>query len=209
MSWEERGAAVVTKLMKDLGITSAQAGGIVGNLGFESIGFTALHEIGQPEGQGGYGWAQWTGPRRDSFFDWCKIYHYDWHSDEGNYSYLLHELRTTHKQSLSALRKTTTLEAAVFTFGYYFEAPGGTTPDHLPGYEGRLDYARRALAGFTVPANEPSRIDLLPAAITTFNAAATLLQMALKDARFYNGKVDGDWGPASRAALLAYTGIKK
>jgi hypothetical protein len=36
-----------------------------------------------------------------------------------------------------------TLEKAVFEFGRLYEAPAGTTSTHLPGFAGRLDYAKQ------------------------------------------------------------------
>ena len=58
--------------MERFDLTAEQAAGVFGNLGTESAGFMAFHEKGQPEGKGGYGWAQWTADRRIEFFDFCK-----------------------------------------------------------------------------------------------------------------------------------------
>ncbi len=207
-SWGQRGGAVVRRLMADLGLTAEQAAGIVGNLGFESGGFNSLHEIGQPEGRGGYGWAQWTADRRVAFMDWCKAHNLAWTSDEANYGYLLAELHTTQAKSLEQVKKTTTVEAAVFTFGYWFERPGGTTEDHLPGYDGRLKYAKDALAGIAPEPPKPAPVGKPPVkverAVKAFNKSAARLQTVLQEIGFYTGKVDGDWGPLSRKALLAY-----
>ncbi len=202
-TWEERGGAVIKALIADLHLLAFQAAGIVGNLGFESAGFQILHEVGQSEGRGGYGWAQWTSARREQFFAWCQTYRYDWKSPAANYSFLLHELRTSQAHALEQIKKTTSLEAAVFTFGYWFERPGGTTEDYLPGYEGRLKYAQRALtgaSGSTPPAPEPIQpaLDNMLQVVAIFNATAKLLQSML------GLETDGDWGPESRKALLDY-----
>jgi hypothetical protein len=169
------------KLQKDLNIKPIHAAAILGNLGFESGGFTQLHELGQPAGQGGYGAAQWTGPRHTQFFNWCAMHGgIDWKSDEANYGFLIHELQTTQAHSLEHLKTTNNLEAAVFTFGYYYEAPGGTTAIYLPGQAGRMEYAQRALR-----AEQPS--------ITAIKAIQTILGV----------EPDGDFGPISQAALDA------
>lgn len=150
-SWEERGGWVLGSLMVDLGLVMNASGGIVGNTGFESIGFTKLHEIGQPEGLGGYGWGQWTADRRRSFFAFCKSVNLDWHLDEANYRYLVHELKGAYRRTVDALKamgENITLEQAVWSVGQTYERPGGTTPDNLPGYTGRLKYAQRAVNGY-------------------------------------------------------------
>ena len=58
---------IMAQLQSDFDLNEIQAAGIMGNIGYECGGFHQLHEIGQPEDKGGYGWAQWTGPRRLSF----------------------------------------------------------------------------------------------------------------------------------------------
>lgn len=146
-TWEVRGGWVVDALLRDFGLALHQAGGLVGNLGMESEGFTAFHQRGQPTGKGGYGWAQWTADRRVSFFDWCARNSLAPASDEANYGYLCWELKTTHQSTIAALRKCNTLEKAVFSVGQTFERPAGTTVTHLPGYDVRLAYAKRAVAG--------------------------------------------------------------
>lgn len=46
------------QLMEDFELKDIQAAGVFGNIGHECAGFEILHEIGQQEGKGGYGWAQ-------------------------------------------------------------------------------------------------------------------------------------------------------
>lgn len=147
-TWEQRGGWVVRRLMADLHLLDYQAAGIVGNLGFESIGFRTMQEIAPVAGgRGGWGWAQWTGPRRVDFERWAIEEHLPPASDEANYGYLLAELRGDYRSTVAALLKTRTPGEAVFSVGQTYERPGGTTPDHLPGYSSRLEYAKRALAG--------------------------------------------------------------
>ena len=205
-----RGRWMINQLMADLALNEISAAGIVGNLGYESAGFEKLREVGQPEGQGGFGWAQWTHDRRVSFLAWCQAQNLDWRSDEGNYGYLVHELRTTQAHALAAVRACGNLEGpsgSVFVFGRIFEAPGGTTDTYLPGYQDRLLYAKRALAG-AAPSPAPGPNPVPPTSFeslfTVFDKTVRAMQSFLHSAGYYEGQVDGDWGPGSRAALAEY-----
>ena len=130
-------------LMRDLpGLTAAQTGGILGNLGHECAGFRSLHQIGMPEGQGGYGWAQWDGARREAFFQWARDHGLQWPSDDANYSYLLHELQNSERGSLQELLLQTSVEAAVVSFDSRFERSG------VKAMESRIRYARLAMVAF-------------------------------------------------------------
>ena len=150
-SWKERGGWVVRALMRDFALTSEQAAGIVGNLGYESAGFTVLQEMAPAAGgRGGYGWAQWTGPR-GPFEAWCAVRGIPPSSDEANYGFLCEELRGTHRTTIEALRKCVSVEAAVWSVGQTYERPGGTTATNLPGYGGRCDYAYSALGAASAP----------------------------------------------------------
>lgn len=149
-SFEKRGGWVVGALMEDFNLTPEQAAGIVGNLGFESIAFTTLQEL-KPlvdGSKGGFGWAQWTAKRRRAFEAWCADQALDPSSDEANYNYVWEELSGDYANVLAALRKVKALERCVFVVGRLYETPAGTTSTHLPGFEGRLKYAQRALAGY-------------------------------------------------------------
>lgn len=134
--------AFMRQLMADFELKDFHAGGVFGNIGHECVGFTVLHEIGQPEGKGGYGWAQWTGPRRVQFFNWCTEHNLDWISDEANYGFLEFELRTSQSDAISALLKTTTLEAAVQAFERNFERAG------VPNYPSRNRWAQIAMDAY-------------------------------------------------------------
>jgi hypothetical protein len=98
----QRGAAITARLASDLNLTTAQAAGITGNLQAES-GLQAVQErspIGG--GRGGFGWAQWTGSRRDEFEAYAKANNLDPKSDEANYGYLLHELQGPESAKMMA-----------------------------------------------------------------------------------------------------------
>lgn len=223
VGYPARGRWLIDRLMTDLDLTEPQAAGIVGNIGFESGGLTKLHETGQPDGKGGYGWAQWTADRRVAFLNWCADKGLNWRSDEANYGYLLLELLSDYRYTIDALGNFRTVEEAVFSFGETFERPGGTTPDHLPGYTDRLTYAKCALAGprvtpaqlvgdrvgvSTPPSTPPVGSNVRPADIGTLavalGQAARALQTALKDLGLDPGPLDGIWGPRSQAAFDAW-----
>lgn len=159
VTFEKRGGWVVNALAKKYGLTLNQAAGPVGNLGYESAGFKALQEVAPmvAGSRGGYGWAMWTGPRRRAFEAWCRARSLKMSSDEANYGFLCHEMDGTHAYCLGPLRRESALERCVFVWGRDYEAPAGTTHDHLPAFDDRLKYARRALAGATVipTANSP------------------------------------------------------
>lgn len=128
------------RLKKDFQINDTQACGIWGNLGAETGGFVHLQEISPTVkgSRGGYGWMQWTGPRRKKYEAWCKAKGLNAAADETNYLYLVHETLTDEWKSIQQVRKTTTIEAATETFMKLNLRPG------KPHLEGRYRWARKA-----------------------------------------------------------------
>ncbi len=141
--------------MERFDLTAEQAAGVFGNLGTESAGFMAFHEKGQPEGRGGYGWAQWTADRRDKFFDFCKRNSLEPESDEGSYGFLCAELETKpdYSAAITALKLTRTLEDAVEAFEREYERAG------IKGMPSRINWARKALDIYTHPPEQPAAPD--------------------------------------------------
>lgn len=132
-----------TRLMTDLGITDIQACGIWGNIGAETGGFKHLQEL-KPVvagSRGGYGWMQWTGPRRRKYEAWCQSRSLNPANDESNYQYLVYETKTDEQKSLSQLKKTTSIEAAVETFMAHNLRPG---VKHL---DSRINWGKQAYNG--------------------------------------------------------------
>ncbi len=151
-SFAQRGGWLVNRLAADFDLTLEQAAGIVGNLGFESNRLKTMQEQAPIGGRGGWGWGQWTASRRVAFERWAAAHNLPPASDEANYDYLVHELlgedhRFDYSGTITALRRTSTLAEAVFSFGQTYERPYGTTPDHLPGFSDRLKIAQEALDG--------------------------------------------------------------
>lgn len=123
----EVGQRLMGDLMRDFGLTEAQAAGVVGNLDHESGGFKSLQEI-EPlvEGsRGGYGYAQWTGPRRRAFEAWAAENGLDPASYEANYGFLRHELTATPEGAvIDKLRGAQDPATAATIFSKTFLRPG-------------------------------------------------------------------------------------
>lgn len=168
---------IMSKLMADLGLGFDDAAAIVGNLGHESAGFKALQEI-EPTvkgSRGGYGWAQWTGPRRRLYEAYCKRNNLNPASDEANYAFLYVELTGTHKAAIPALRAARSLRDKVVAFEKKYERAG------VKHYDSRYAYAKRALAVYkpmvpppsAVPPAPPPEADPRDVGLAASGAAAT------------------------------------
>ncbi len=136
-------------LMFDFGFTNNQAAGIVGNLHVESAGFKTLQEI-QPmqyvngklvpskTARGGYGYAQWTGPRRRAFEAWANDKGYSTASYAANYGFLKHEMTNTGERRVVArVKATQTVDQATKVFMQTFLRPG------IPHLSSRISNARK------------------------------------------------------------------
>lgn len=119
---------IMRRLLRDFAISVDDAAAIVGNLGHECAGFTKLQEINPvvKGSKGGYGWAQWTGPRRRAFENWCKERKLGVASDTGNYGFLVAELRGPEKKAIPAVVAAGTLAAKVKAFERAYERAGVT-----------------------------------------------------------------------------------
>lgn len=137
-------AAVETygpRFMTDLGLDKLKVAGIFGNLAVESDQFRALQEY-KPVvagSRGGWGWPQWTGPRRRAFEAWAAEKGFKFDNPEAFYGYMLVELRGSEVGALTALRATTTLDRATEVFMLKYERPG------VPHLDKRKAYALEAL----------------------------------------------------------------
>lgn len=140
-AFNEKGAAVMARLQRDFGLTRTQAAAIVGNLGHESKGLQAINEEKPliPGSRGGFGWAQWTGPRRRAFDAWVAKNGLDPKSDEANYGFLKHELQTTHKHAIKNLKRQSDPHAAMVQFESDYEGAG------IKAFPSRWKWTQRAL----------------------------------------------------------------
>lgn len=140
-SFADKAPGIMKRLQEDFGLTREQAAGIMGNLGHESNGLKDLQEKNPtvPGSRGGYGWAQWTGPRRRAFEAWAAEKGLDPASDEANYGFLRHELRTTERAALEAIKRTDNVGDATRVFEQTYERAG------IKHYGSRDRWAARAL----------------------------------------------------------------
>lgn len=156
----DKAPAIMLRLMSEFKLTLQSAAAILGNLGHESAGFTAMQEIRPVNGgRGGFGWAQWTGPRRRSFEAYCQDLSLDPRSDEANLGFLVKELKTTHQSAIRNLNAEPNLQSAVMRFEREFER----ADPRYKHYDRRVKYAQIALQAYeravTPPTTElkPSR----------------------------------------------------
>lgn len=122
------GKRLVNDLMADFGFTKPQAAGVVGNLDHESDGFKGLQEYNPTVAgsRGGYGYAQWTGPRRRQFEAWAAEQgHSDLSTYEANYGFLKYEMtQTWEKRAVDRVKRTSTAAESARVFQDTFLRPG-------------------------------------------------------------------------------------
>lgn len=132
----------IPKLMRDVNCDLETACAIFGNIGHECNGFQTMQEVGQKPPKGGWGWQQWTGPRRRSFEAWADARKLDRASDEANYGFMVFELLGDEKASLAATKKAVGLNAKTDTFERTNERAG------VPALASRRKYAKIAYDAF-------------------------------------------------------------
>jgi hypothetical protein len=162
--FEQKAPSIMRRLMADFALDTDSAAAIVGNLGHESAGFKFLQEIKPlvPGSKGGYGWAQWTGPRRRAYEGYCKSHNLDPASDAANYGYLAYELHATETSAIPAVKRAKTLHDKVIAFELAFER---AAPQYK-GYPSRERYATLALAAYRPDAAMVDAPKLTPTPVT-------------------------------------------
>lgn len=166
MSFETDAPWAMNKLIADFGFSVEDAAAIMGNAGHESNGFKTLQEIKPvvPGSAGGYGWFQWTGPRRRLFEAYCSRNSLDKNSREANYAFLFVELTGSEKGAVAKTKAAVGLQAKTKAFEMAFERAG------VKHYPSRYQWAEKALKAYnasTVPveptvATTPAEIRLNP-----------------------------------------------
>lgn len=134
----------------DLRLTPHQAAGVMGNLAHESGWFKQMQEIKPtvPGSRGGFGWAQWTGPRRKAFEQWTRQNKLDPYSDEANFGFLKHELLTSERPALEKLRKAKDpYQATQFFMGKVGDVTGFERPG-IPHFGSRKVRAEKILSAY-------------------------------------------------------------
>jgi len=176
--FRQKAPEIMRLLMGDFGLTVEDAAAVVGNLGHESAGFRFLQEKKPlvPGSRGGWGWAQWTGPRRKAFEAYCARNDLDPASDKANYGWLFVELKGSEAKAIPAVKKARGLEEKIKAFELSFER---ASPKYKH-YPSRLIWAQKALAAFSeapplkaepIPPEKPATSP--PAAVIVPPAAST------------------------------------
>lgn len=145
---------IITGLMNEFKlITVEDACAILGNIGHECGGFHLFQEQKPlvPGSRGGFGWAQWTGPRRKAFEAFCAERGYDLKSDQANFEYLVKELKTTEAAAMPALKKAIGLRNKVEAFERGFER----AHPKYKHYDSRMTWAERAADEFAKAGRKP------------------------------------------------------
>lgn len=140
----EKAPRIMRLFMQDFSLSDESAAAILGNIGHECGGFQLMQEL-KPTvkgSRGGYGWVQWTGPRRRAYEAYCARAKLNPASDEANYAYMFVELTSTEKGAITALKNAVGLPAKVKAFENSYERAG------VKHYPSRIKYAEQALAAF-------------------------------------------------------------
>jgi hypothetical protein len=185
-TFRAKAPGIMRLLIGDFGLTDVQAAGILGNLGHESNGLTTFQELNPRGGRGGWGWGQWTGPRRLAFEAYCARNHLDPKSDKANYGWLFSELKGSEKRAIDALKGAHTLTEAVRAFERAYERAG------VENYASRVTWAQRALDAFHAASG---------------NDEVKRIQEKLASSGYDPGPIDGVVGPLTLRALMAALGV--
>jgi hypothetical protein len=152
--FREKAPGIMNLLMADFALDVESAAAILGNLGHESGGFRQMQELRPLSGEGGWGWAQWTGVRRDQFEAYITRNGFDARSDTANYKWLYVELTSTERAAIPAVKNAVGLEAKVKAFELAFER----AHKDYKHYPERVEWAQKALEAYR--ANPGGTIDV-------------------------------------------------
>ena len=108
--------------LTELGFTKEQTAGIMGNMMRESsMNPTAHNKSGG--GQGAFGLCQWRGARLTALKKFASQHGKEYTDPSIQCEFIMHELQTTHKNVLKALKQTTTVDEASWVWVKKFEIP--------------------------------------------------------------------------------------
>lgn len=212
------GTRLLGDLMRDFNLTQDQAAGVVGNLAHETGGFKHMQEIAPvvPGSRGGFGFAQWTGPRRKAFEAWSAENGLDPTSYEANYGFLQHELKNTPEGAvLGPLSQAQTADQAAQVFSNQFLRPG------VPAMGSRQQFAQKfadpqVLMALAEVQGDPyaSESDKAIASLLmqqTVQAMDPMRQMEMEKARLELDQMRNPQAPSvvtERRALAAEAGLQ-
>lgn len=122
------GTRLKIELEEVFGLEDFQAAAIVGNLDQETGGFKFMQELDPTVkgSKGGYGFAQWTGPRRKAFEAWSSQNNLDVNSYDANFGFLVHEIQNNDYfiKVMEKLSKTKNIDEATEVFSKGYLKPG-------------------------------------------------------------------------------------
>lgn len=182
----------------------------MGNSGHESGGFMLMQEM-KPTvagSRGGWGWFQWTGPRRRAFEAWAKARGLNFASYEANLGFLLHELRTTEKATIARVARAQGLNAKTKEFELAYERAG------VKHYSSRYEWAQIALNAYHAQeageTTEP-RFKPVPDPIgLTDKDTVLFVQTRLRDLGYAEvGGLDGRLGDLTAGAIRIFRADNK
>jgi hypothetical protein len=142
-TFDQKAPVIMHRLLQDFTqFKDFHAAAILGNIARETGAFRLMQEVRPKRGRGGLGWLQWTGPRRVDFEQFCQPPNPSTATDEGNYTFMVHEMRGKEHAARQLFEVTQNLDDATTVFMSKYERPG---VEALPE---RKDFARRALSLF-------------------------------------------------------------
>lgn len=122
------GTRLKIELEEVFGLEDFQAAAIVGNLDQETGGFKFMQELDPTVkgSKGGYGFAQWTGPRRKAFETWASQNNLDVNSYDANFGFMVHEIQNSDYfiKVMGKLSKTKNIDEATEVFSKGYLKPG-------------------------------------------------------------------------------------
>lgn len=132
-------AQYASRMARDFGWTRGQAIGALANFAHESRG-RAIEQLGMRAGTGGFGWAQWTGARRYAFMAFARANGMSPASNDANYAFLAHELRTNFAFVAQRMRLARSTVEATTIFARDYE--GAYSPGAITSMPSRHQWAR-------------------------------------------------------------------
>lgn len=146
---------IMALLIRDFDLILDDGCAVLGNIGHECGGFELFQEQKPlvPGSRGGFGWAQWTGPRRRAFEAYCARNKLDPKGDQANYGFLFVELSGSESSAITKMKAAKGLRAKVRAFEASFERAS------MKHYDSRDTWARRAREAWDAVGGNP----MLPA----------------------------------------------
>ena len=130
----------------DLGLADHHVAAVLGNLYAESSFNTgAIGDSGTA-----FGIAQWREGRVDALKDFAAANRADWRDINTQAHFIVHELKTSHREAYDALIATDNVRDAVAAVAKYYEKPAGSQKGDGSGshnFAGRLRAAQDILGG--------------------------------------------------------------